>query len=317
MAENSIAEMPTFKSAPWCFNGHAHTILCSKLFTNPHLEFERVRIDTPDGDFLDLDISEKKESGNIALLLHGLEGSSNRYYVRRLAKRLYDDGMHIVAMNFRSCSGDMNRKPRYYHSGETKDLSTVLEWVQSRFGEVNIFAAGFSLGASILLNTLRKNGSAVQAFTAISTPFDLHRGSLNLQNGFNRVYNLYFMSSLKNKLELKRREFPELPEFHGNTIFEFDDQITAPIHGFEDAEDYYRRCSSAFFMDEINTPGLIIHSREDPICPFDYVPGKAIQKNSALTTLYTSKGGHVGFWSLPPGWVEDSVSRYFQKFTTV
>ena len=310
------SEIPAFNNAPWCFNGHAHTILCSQLFTTPHMEFERVRINTPDEDFLDLDIAKQEKAENLVLLLHGLEGSSKRYYVRRLAKRLYDDGMHIVAMNFRSCSDEMNLKPRYYHSGETEDLSTVIRWIDTTFDNVNIYAVGFSLGASVLLNTLRKKSSAIQAFTAVSTPFDLHRGSLNLQNGFNKVYNLYFMLSLKKKLELKRNRFPDLPEFDGNTIFEFDDQVTAPVHGFEDAEDYYRRCSSAFFMDEIDTPGLIIHSREDPICPFGYVPQKAIEKNTALTSLFTNRGGHVGFWSMPPGWVENSVSSYFQNFTT-
>lgn len=306
-----------FVSAPWCFNGHTHTILCSKLFTNPHMEFNRIRIDTPDGDFLDLDTAFNSSFSSTAVLLHGLEGSSSRYYIRRLAHRLHQSGFNIVAMNFRSCSGVMNKNPRFYHSGETRDLELVLNWAQSQFKNNNLFTAGFSLGASAMLNYIEKNPeNPVDAFAAISTPFDLYRGSLNLQKGFNKVYNLYFMSSLTKKLKEKRKLHSDLPDFKGKTLFEFDDKVTAPLHGFEDAEDYYRKCSSAFFMDRIQTNGLIIHSKEDPLCPFEYTPVNEIKANPNLVTLFPERGGHVGFWSLPPGWVENSITQYFTQFIT-
>lgn len=304
-----------FVNPPWCLNGHAHTILCSRLFTSPHLEFERKRIDTPDGDFLDLDVTHNPAFNSTVILLHGLEGSAHRYYIRRLAHRLHQDGFNVIAMNFRSCSGEMNLKPRFYHSGETEDFATVLKWAKTRQGTERLFAAGFSLGASALLNYIHKYPeNPLEAFAAISTPFDLHRGSLNLQKGFNKIYNLYFMRSLTKKLEEKRKHYPDLPAFSGSTLFDFDDKVTAPLHGFEDAADYYKQCSSAFFMDRIQTNGLIIHSKEDPLCPFEYTPVDAINTNPNLTSLFPDRGGHVGFWSLPPGWTENSVTGYFSQF---
>jgi len=309
----------TFKSAPWCFNGHAHTILPSLLFNSPHLNYNTERIPTPDDDFLDIDIVKQKTTdAPVAVIFHGLEGSSRRYYVRRMAQKLYERGMHIFAVNFRSCSGEMNSNRRFYHSGETEDPQTVFSWVGDHFPNSSIFAVGFSLGASALLNTIHKNGSEsnVEAFAAISTPFDLKRGSINLQNGFNRIYDYRFLRSLEYKLKQKRKTYPDLPIFNGSTLYDFDDQVTAPIHGFKDADDYYRQCSSAFFMDDIQTPGLIIHSRQDPLCPFEYTPAEAINSNALLSTVFPKKGGHVGFWSLPPDWAEQNVANYFSQFSS-
>lgn len=314
-SKSSNNSFTKFKSAPWCFNGHAHTILCSFLIKPVSPPYDRVRIDTPDDDFLDLDLLRQSSTAPTVLLFHGLEGSSNRYYVRQLAAHLYHDGMNIVALNFRSCSGKMNRQPRFYHSGETKDIATALDWIKQEFESEILFCAGFSLGASALLNYVYKteNRAGIKAFTAVSTPFDLKRGSLNLQNGFNKVYEINFLKSLRDKVALKRNSFSEIPAFSGRTLYDFDDQVTAPVHGFNDADDYYTQCSSAFFMDKIDTPGLIIHSKEDPLCPFEYTPVKAIEENPKLTSLFPSKGGHVGFWSLPPGWLNHAIGNYFQS----
>lgn len=306
---------PDFKPAPWCFNGHAHTILCSFLIKPVSPPYERVRIDTPDNDFLDVDLLRQSPSAPTVLLCHGLEGSSNRYYIRQLAAHLYHDGLNVVALNFRSCSGKLNRQPRFYHSGETKDISTVLDWINQEFESEIVFCAGFSLGASAMLNYIYKteNRAGINAFAAVSTPFDLKRGSLNLQSGFNKIYEINFLNTLRRKAAEKREQFPEIPTFSGKTLYDFDDQVTAPVHGFADADDYYGQCSSAFFMDKIKTYGLIIHSREDPLCPFEYTPVKAIEDNPNLTPVFPSKGGHVGFWSMPPGWLSLSIGRYFQS----
>lgn len=309
----------TFKSAPWCFNGHVHTILPSLLFNSPHLNSSTERIPTPDDDFLDIDIVKQENSAApAAVIFHGLEGSSRRYYVRRMAQKLYERGMHIFAVNFRSCSGEMNSNRRFYHSGETKDPETVFRWVTDQFPDSKLFAVGFSLGASALLNTIHKNGneSKAEAFAAISTPFDLKQGSINLQSGFNRIYDYRFLRSLEYKLKEKRKTYPDLPSFNGKTLYDFDDRVTAPIHGFNDADDYYRQCSAAFFMDKIETPGLIIHSRQDPLCPFEYTPTEAINSNPFLSTAFPKKGGHVGFWSLPPDWAEQNVADYFSQFSS-
>jgi len=303
-----------FTSAPWCFNGHAHTVLCSLLFDAPRLNSKRIYIDTPDGDFLELDINEKKEALPVVILLHGLEGNSRRYYITRLAEVLLAECYSTVAVNFRSCGDRINQKRRFYHSGETKDIQTVLHWVSKTFPNRPVFAAGFSLGASALLNYLKENGShhPIRGVAVVSTPFDLKKGSLNLNNGFNQIYTRYFLESLVKKLNQKRKVFSDLPEFTGSTLYDFDDQITGPIHGFTGADHYYESCSSTFFMNKIKSSTLVVHSKQDPLCPFRWTPIKDIAANRVIETAFTERGGHVGFWSLPPGWINQTIAGYFK-----
>jgi len=306
---------PQFKTVPWCLNGHLHTIGASLLFKPAGVNYKRKKIETPDGDILELDLLENSASSSVVILLHGLEGSSQRYYIQNLANHLYVDGHTVAALNFRSCGGTLNLKRRFYHSGETEDLTTVCEWLSDIYPDQIQFAAGFSLGGSVLLNYLNryKEKSRIKGFTSISVPYDLHRGAINLQKGFNKIYDYYFLRTLKSKLDQKRHQYTDLPHFTGSTLFDFDDQVTAPIHGFKDAVDYYAQCSSAFFIDQIVTPGLLIHSKEDPLCPFEYTPNQAIDNNPNLTTVFTDQGGHVGFWSRPSGWIELIISQYLKQ----
>ncbi|MGF1669291.1 MAG: YheT family hydrolase [Balneolaceae bacterium] len=305
-----------FSPPLWCRGGHRQTIFSSLFKASVDIGAERLRINTPDQDFLDIDFKENKNSKRAAILFHGLEGSSRRYYITHLAKVLFLNGYSTIAVNFRSCSGDMNRKPRFYHSGETDDLETVIKWANESFPTHKLFAAGFSLGASTLFNFLRRHRTAhpIQAIAAISTPFDLKKDSLNLNNGLNRIYNYYFLKSLRKKIELKRKKFPDLPEFTGSTLYEFDDQITAPLHGFKDADHYYESCSSAFFIDCIQSPVMIIHSRQDPLSPYHFCPVSDIIQNSNITNCFVENGGHVGFWSRQSNWLENSVLSYFNEF---
>jgi len=122
------------------------------------------------------------------------------------------------------------------------------------------------------------------------------------------------LQTLRKKLQEKRAKFPNLPTFEGSTLYEFADQITGPIHGFEGADDYYHQCSSAFFMDQIRTDTLVVHSREDPMCPFKWTPMQQIEQNSKIRAHFTDKGGHVGFWSLPNGWINQKIGDYFTDF---
>ena len=167
----------SYRSAPWCFNGHAHTILCSLLFDSPRLPAERVNIKTPDDDFLETDIIQLGEKYPIAVLFHGLEGNSKRFYITRLAEHLMVRGFNVVAVNFRSCGARLNNQRRFYHSGETEDLDTVFNYVRDHFPDSRIFSAGFSLGASALLNYLNKYGTEhpLESVAVISTPFDLKK----------------------------------------------------------------------------------------------------------------------------------------------
>lgn len=302
-----------FTSVPWCLNGHVHTVMSSVLFKSPALGVEYVEIDTPDGDFLSLEVADRGEGKPVAVIFHGLEGHTRRYYVTQLADELLQRDYSVVLVNFRGCGPKMNRLRRFYHSGETEDIDTVLRWVSDTFPASEIVSAGFSLGASALLNYLKRNGTGqpLSSVAAISTPFELKKGSLNLEKGLNRLYSKRFLNMLTAKLELKRAFFPDLPLFNGNTLYQFDDQITAPLHGFENADDYYEQCSSFYFMDQINSPTLLIHSEEDPMCPFEWTPVQVISQNPKLTACFTKRGGHVGFWSRPAGWLNRTIADYF------
>jgi predicted alpha/beta-fold hydrolase len=313
---NNQFDTVTFPTAPWCFNGHAHTVLCSVLFSAPALQSRRILIDTPDHDFLELDIIDGHKNKPVCVLFHGLEGHTRRYYVARLAEQLVLRGFHVVMLNFRGCGTKMNKQRRFYHSGEIEDIQTVFKWVNREYPNKPIYSAGFSLGASALLNYLKEHGSnhPLKAAAAISTPFELKKGCLNLEKGFNRIYSIRFLRTLKQKLETKREQYPDLPRFTGSTLYEFDDQVTAPLHGFESADEYYAKCSSYYFMDKIKTETMIVHSKEDPMCPFKWTPFKAIAANPKCTPYFTEKGGHVGFWSLPPGWLNKTVTDYFESF---
>lgn len=313
---NSTIHIEPFKPVPWCFNGHVHTVLCSLLFTTPKLDTRRIIIDTPDDDFLELDILECQNSKPVILLLHGLEGHSRRYYIARMAEEIHRREYTVVMVNFRGCGDQMNRQRRFYHSGETEDIETVLKWVQSNYPNRRIYSAGFSLGASILFNLLKKHGKnhPLETVVAISTPFELKKGCINLDKGFNKVYSKRFLRMLVDKLERKRKIIPDLPEYTGSTLYEFDDQVTAPLHGFESADDYYKRCSSYYFIDKIVTDTLVIHSKEDPMTPFKWTPVKEINHNPKITALFTEQGGHVGFWGKPAGWLNRTVADYFENY---
>lgn len=312
----NLEKPSVFKSAPWCFNGHAHTILCSLLFESPNLHSEKLTIDTPDDDFLEIDVVNRGADKPVVAIFHGLEGHSRRFYITQLAEHLITRGFSVVAVNFRSCGSKMNRQRKFYHSGETDDLETVFTWIQKHFPTSTMFAAGFSLGGSALLNFLKKHGTnhPLRAISSISTPFELKKGSLNLEVGFNRFYSILFLQTLRRKLTEKRAKFSDLPPFKGSTLYEFDDQVTGPVHGFNGAEDYYCNCSSAFFIDQIKTNTLIIHSRQDPMCPFKWTPVQQIKQNANITARFTDRGGHVGFWSLPSGWVNQQIGDYFSEF---
>lgn len=304
-----------FKSAPWCLNGHVHTVLSSVLFTSPEFGAEYLEIDTPDGDFLSLEIAEGGKNSPVAVIFHGLEGHTRRYYVTQLAEELLLRDYSVVLVNFRGCGPKMNRLRRFYHSGETEDIDTILSWVSDTFPGSAVFAAGFSLGASALLNYLKKYGTGhpLSSVAAISTPFELKKGSLNLENGFNRLYTRRFLNMLTEKLERKRALYADLPVFTGTTLYQFDDQITAPLHGFSSADDYYEQCSSFYFMDQIKSDTLVVHSEEDPMCPFEWTPVKDISQNPKISSCYTKRGGHVGFWSRPAGWLNRTIADYFDS----
>ena len=312
---SSLPQIPAFRSPSWCYNGHVHTIACSFLGgVHPPYQ-ERVEITTPDNDFLEIDVAVIDNEHPVIALFHGLEGSSERYYMTELAADLLETGYSVAALNFRSCGSRLNRQPRFYHSGETKDYATFFRWIQETFTSKKIGAVGFSLGANALLKSLGEEMEShpADAAVAVSVPYDLRLGSVNLSQGFNRIYDYRFLRTLRRKLDEKRQQYPELPRFNGSTLYEFDDQVTSIVHGFAGAEDYYARCSSRKFIADIRKPALMIHSDEDPLCPIAGMPLDKIKENPFLDYIITDEGGHVGFRSEPEGWLNYVIIEYLQK----
>lgn len=304
-----------FKPVWWARNTHIHTIVASQFTKVQKPPYERIEIPTPDEDFLEIDVCEVGSDQPVVALFHGLEGSTDRHYIANLMDTLRDAGFSSVALNFRGCGSRLNDQPRFYHSGATDDYRTFFEWIRQRFPNKDIYAVGYSLGANALVKYLGEEGkdSLVKRAVAVSPPYDLKEGSLRMQKGINKLYEKRFLITLAEKLAQKRKEYPDMPVFEGDTIYAFDDQVTAPLHGFLGAEDYYFRCSSRHFYGDVRSELLIIHSQQDTLCPIEFAPQKTLSENRAIQTLFTEEGGHVGFLSSPSGWLYRVILNWFDK----
>lgn len=250
----------------------------------------------------------------VIALFHGLEGSTDRYYMIELMQSFCRIGYSVVAVNFRSCGSKMNCTRRFYHSGATGDLNTVFTWIREHFQNCPIGAVGFSLGGNVLLKSLgeEQQHHPLKAAVAVSVPYNLKAGAEAIKRGFNKLYEQLFLKSLTRKLRKKKQVFPDLPAYHGKTLYDFDDQVTGPLHGFAGAEDYYARCSSDQFLSTIRRPTLLIHSGKDPICPVQHMPLDIVRANTNLDYIITGQGGHVGFWSRPKGWLNSCILSFLR-----
>jgi hypothetical protein len=270
----------------------------------------RERIVTPDGDFVDLDWLDAPVAAGAPLLLvlHGLEGSCHSHYVRGLLRLARAMGWAAVALNFRSCSGEPNRLPRFYHSGDTEDLDLIVRRLVERDPPVRIGAVGVSLGGNVLLKWLGEHGDAVPtqlaAAVAISTPYDLERCTRVLDRGLTKLtYTASFMRSFKQKVRDKARVFPDFVDvaavMRARTFATYDRVVTAPLHGFADERDYWRRASCRPYLARVRRPTLLISAMDDPFVPPDALP-EASELSPSIVAEFTAYGGHVGFWDGPP-----------------
>ena len=317
MSEREIypaaAMTPTFVPAWWLPGAHAQTLWGKLGRATPSVATRRERCDTPDGDWLDLEHVDGPEGSPRLLILHGLEGSPASHYVRSAFREARRRGWRATLMIFRGCSGEMNRGRRLYHSGETTDLAFVIDRLRATEPGTRIGVVGFSLGGNVLLKWLGERGEDVPrevvAAAAVSVPYDLARGSRYLEHGFARVYTRAFLRSLKEKAAAKLAQFPDLPvdanaAVRAATLWDFDDVVTAPLHGFRDAADYYARSSSLGWLKSVRRPVLLLNAVDDPFLPpsvLDDVRRVAAQ-NAALHVEFPPGGGHVGFVSGASPW---------------
>lgn len=333
MPETAISlDLPPYQAPRWLRGGHAQTIHAATWAPRPQVTYWRERWDTPDYDFIDLDWVDspgrelkldQADDTPLIVLFHGLEGSSNSHYARALMHAVDAQGGRGVVVHFRGCSGELNRLPRAYHSGDSAEI----DWILRRFRATRsgpIFAAGVSIGGNVLLKWLGEQGKAasdvISRAAAISVPFDLAATSDTLARGFNRIYTRHFLTSLKAKTLLKLRRYQSLCDARrlraARTLREFDDAVTAPLHGFDGVDDYYARASSKPWLGSIAVPTLMINARNDPFLPPSCLPGEA-EMSGAVQLLTPDNGGHVGFVSGRfPGnieWLTQRVLYFFAE----
>lgn len=288
-----------FIPAWWLRNPHMQTMWPSRFRRRPDLPLTNERLELADGDFLDIAWMPEIDA-DICLILHGLEGSLESHYAKTLIQAATRANKHVVFMHFRGCSGEPNRLARRYHSGETADVRFMLETIRRRYPDRQLHVVGVSLGGNALLKYLGEyaNDSMVKSAVAISVPYDLAVAGQTLQLGTAKIYQQHLLSSLqatfyeKTKLMELPIRVPERSEI--NTIYKFDDLVTAPLHGFKGVDDYYSRCSSRQFIPDIRTPTLLIHAADDPFMTPAVVPGKS-ELPSCVELDLQSHGGHVGF----------------------
>lgn len=311
MVDKDKINFEKFNPVWWAPEVHSQTVISSFSQTNDPLS-ERIDISTPDNDFLELEVVDLKNDKPVVALFHGLEGSSKRHYIQNLMSDLRDQGFSSVALNFRGCGERLNLQKRMYHSGETEDYKTLFNWIKENFNNPEIYAVGFSLGGNALVKSLGELGSnhPISKAVAVSPPYDLKGGSLQMDHGFNKIYQQRFLKTLKEKTELKREQYSDFPIFTGSSVYEFDDQVTGPVHGFKDAEDYYETCSSKHFYKDVEKPLLVIHSKADSLCPLEFAPFEDLDKNKNIHTLFTESGGHVGFISQKRGWLNRTIIKW-------
>lgn len=295
-----VLPSPDYTAPVLLRNRHLLTIFPSLFRKVNAVRYTRTRIATADNDFLDLDFS-RTGSKKLVIILHGLEGNSKRQYVTGMVRIFNEGGFDTVSMNFRGCSGEANHALRFYHSGETGDLQTVIAHVRQDYESLHL--VGFSLGGNVMLKYVGEKGAAIPAIiksaVGISVPVDLKDSSFELEKRHNAIYMKRFIRSLGEKLVVKARRYPEkisLEDFGSIRNFrQFDDRYTAPIHGFRDAEEYWAKNSSKQFLPGITIPTLLINALDDPFLGKGSFPYAEAEANTHFHLETPATGGHVGF----------------------
>ena len=317
---------PDYRPPFWYKGKHLQTLWGPLFRSWRRPPLRRERLETPDGDFLDLDwLIGTPDHGPLLLILHGLEGSSRSHYARGLLREAGRLGWRSAVLHFRSCSGEVNRLARLYHSGETTDLEWVIGHLRERAGADRLGLVGISLGGNVALKWLGERGDAapveVAAAVAISTPFDLAACARVLDRGFNRVvYTGSFLRTMKAKVRAKTHlyngELDLAAVLRSRTFAQYDRLFTAPLNGFADERDYWARASSGPYLERIRRPTLLINAINDPFMPSESLPRAAVERSRWLEALFATQGGHVGFLDGPLGgssWAERRALAFLRS----
>ncbi|MEE9552601.1 MAG: hydrolase [Gammaproteobacteria bacterium] len=313
-----------FRPAGWLTNKHAQTIWPSVMRHSPSLELEWEHLELPDNDFIDL-VWTEANSGPIVIVLHGLEGNIHSHYAKGILSALHNNGWQAVFMHFRGCSGKHNRRARGYHSGETGDLRFLIQTLHTRYPERKLSAVGFSLGGNALLKYLgeSKDEILLNAAVAVSVPFVLSNGADKLNQGFSKFYQWHLIKKLQHRISNKFKDRDDAPfslnEIQSwNTFHLFDNYVTAPLHAFNNSDEYYSKCSSRQYLKFIEIPTLILHAEDDPFLTHDAIPQES-DLSEYVTLELSSKGGHVGFingklpW-YPHYWLDERIPEFLHHY---
>jgi len=313
---------PPFRSPRWLAGGHAQTIY-PYFLPRPEVALRRERVDAPDGDFWDFDWLDAPALGGapLVVLFHGLEGGARSQYARNLMHHLALRRWRGVIPHFRGCGGEPNRLPRAYHSGDHAEVGAMLARIRSQV-DGEMFAVGISLGGSALLNWIGRAGATardtLRAAATASVPLDLMASGIAIDRGLNRIYTKHFLHTLKPKdLDMAKR-FPGKLDAHRvarvGSMWQFDDAVTAPLHGFGGADDYWTRASSKPWLASVRIPTLVINARNDPFVPAASLPAKT-EVSADVVLEQPEHGGHVGFMTGPGrgrmDWLPLRVLRFF------
>ena len=315
-----------YRPAWWLPGGHLQTLWGKFATKTPLPATTMERLELPDGDRIELHTVGPSEAARRLLLLHGLEGSIASHYVRRILALAASSGWGATLMVFRGCGSTPNAARRFYHSGETSDLDFVFRTLRDRWPSSRWHCIGVSLGGNVLLKWLGERGesSGVRSAAAVSVPFDLAAGARHISRGFARLYDRNFLRTLRGKALVKLSVYPDLFDRRAleraRSVFEFDDAVTAPVHGFTDANDYYARSSSLGFLSRIRVPTLLLSAEDDPFLPARVLTSvaAAARTNPALQVEFHAHGGHVGFVAgripgKPEYFAERRTFRFFDE----
>ena len=325
--KNNTLHKP-YVAPSWLPGGNAQTIYPFLLRSLTIPAYQRERLELDDGDFIDIDWLDNSTDRPLVVMFHGLEGDSSSHYARSIMGLFQELGWRGAVVHFRGCSGTPNRLPRAYHAGDSEEIDRILHKIidknQSLGSNAQLYVIGISLGGNALLKWLGEQGKKachlIDGVATVSVPLDLAAAGKALDSGFNQIYTQHFLGTLKKKVLKKLDNFPGLFDAVAvaecTTLYQFDNLVTAPLHGFSNTDEYWTLSSSKPWLKHIQVPTLVINARNDPFMPSSFLPAKTDVSYSVLLE-FPAEGGHVGFLSSPfPGnltWLPQRIVRFFDN----